>query len=152
MTSQRTAVTGALVCYTKIAGALYTAYGHGDHQRCDPLGAIVGSPIGARWRPSRTLLTAALLPAFVAAPMLLMGSGAPWLAIAAAALLPGVLQAVYYVLWTTILQKNLAPEVLVRVNSWNMVAGYALNHALSWRAQVRSAEAGAGCDDVAIEV
>jgi MFS family permease len=62
----------------------------------------------------------------VALPMLLMGGGAPWQWIAVAAVAPGVLQAVYYVLWTTTLQERFAPEVLVRVNSWNMVTSYAL--------------------------
>ncbi|MFD0692456.1 MFS transporter [Actinomadura fibrosa] len=132
MTLQSTAITTAVVCYTKIAGPLYTANGHGDAwawgviNACEPLGAMMGALLGARWRPARSISVAALLPMSVAAPMLLMGAGAPWQPIAVAALIPGVLQAVYYVLWTTALQNRLESAVLVRVNSWNMVTCYAL--------------------------
>ncbi|MFG2245767.1 MFS transporter [Spirillospora sp. NPDC048823] len=132
MTLQYMAITTAVVCYTKIAGPLYTTNGHGDAlawgiiRACEPLGALVGALVGASWRPTRTIPVVALLPMSVALPMLLMGSGAPWQPIAIAALAPGVLQAVYYVLWTTTLQERFASGVLVRVNSWNMVTSYAL--------------------------
>jgi MFS family permease len=132
MTLQYTAITTAVVCYTKIAGPLYTTDGHGGAwawgviRACEPLGAVMGALLGARWRPGRTIQMAALLPISVAFPMLLMGSGAPWKLIAAAALVPGVCQAVYYVIWTTLLQERFSSHVLVRVNSWNMVTSYAL--------------------------
>ncbi|MEU8344873.1 MFS transporter [Spirillospora sp. NPDC048832] len=132
MTLQYTAITTAVVCYTKIAGPLYTTNGHGDAwawgviRACEPLGAVLGALLGARWRPGRTIPVAAFLPMSVALPMLLMGRGAPWQLIAVAAVIPGVLQAVYYVLWTTTLQERFAQDVLVRVNSWNMVTSYAL--------------------------
>lgn len=132
MTLQYTAITTAVVCYTKIAGPLYTTDGNGDAwawgviRACEPLGAVLGALLGARWQPGRTIPVAALLPMSVALPMLLMGSGAPWQWIAVAAVVPGVLQAVYYVLWTTTLQERFPPDVLVRVNSWNMVTSYAL--------------------------
>ncbi|MFA1546161.1 MFS transporter [Actinomadura chokoriensis] len=132
MTLQYTAITTAVVCYTKIAGPLYTADGHGGAwswgviSACEPLGAVVGALVGARWRPTRPMPMAALLAMSVAIPMLLMGSGAPWPSIAAAAVIPGIFQAAYYVLWTTALQERFAPGVLVRVNSWNMVASYVL--------------------------
>ncbi|MEU8802430.1 MFS transporter [Spirillospora sp. NPDC048819] len=132
MTLQYTAITTAVVCYTKIAGPLYATDGHGGAwawgliRACEPLGAVMGALVGARWQPGRTIPVAALLPMSVALPMLLMGSGAPWQLIAVAAVIPGVFQAVYYVLWTTALQDRFAPEVLVRVNSWNMVTSYVL--------------------------
>jgi hypothetical protein len=62
----------------------------------------------------------------VALPMLLIGAGAAWQLIAVTAVIPGVLQAIYYVLWTTALQDAFPPTVLVRINGWNMVASYAL--------------------------
>lgn len=132
MTLQYTAITTAVVCYTKIAGPLYATDGHGGAwswgiiSACEPLGAVMGALVGARWRPGWPMSAAALLPMSVALPMLLMGSGAPWPSIAAAAVVPGVLQAVYYVLWTTALQQRIAQDVLARVNSWNMVASYVL--------------------------
>lgn len=132
MTLQYTAITTAVVCYTKIAGPLYAMDGHGGAwawgviRACEPLGAMLGALVGARWRLARTVPIVALLPVSVSAPMLLMGGGASWQVIAAAAFLPGVFQAVYYVLWTTALQERLPGGVLVRVNSWNMVSSYAL--------------------------
>ncbi len=117
MTLQYTAITTAVVCYTKIAGPLYITDGHGDAWAwgvilaCEPLGAVVGALFGAWWQPSRAIRVAAVLPVSAALPMLLMGSGATWQVIAVAALIPGVCQAVYYVLWTTTLQERFAPHV-----------------------------------------
>lgn len=132
MTLQYTAVTTAVVCYIEIAGPLYMLGGHGGAQAwgviraSEPLGGLLGALIGARWRPNRTILTAAALPIAVSLPMFALGSGASWQLIALVATVPGVSQAVYYVLWTTALQNSFPAEVLVRVNSWNMVASYAL--------------------------
>ncbi|GAA1801801.1 MFS transporter [Actinomadura chokoriensis] len=132
MTLQYTAITTAVVCYTKIAGPLYATDGHGGAwawgviRACEPLGAVLGALVGARWRPEKPIQVAALLPLSVAFPMLLMGSGAAWQLIAVAAVIPGVCQAVYYVLWTSLLQERFSPHMLVRVNSWNMVTSYAL--------------------------
>lgn len=58
--------------------------------------------------------------------MFLMGAQAPWPVLAAATLIPGAGAAIYYVLWTTALQNTFAPDVLVRVNSWNIIASYIL--------------------------
>lgn len=125
-----TAITTALVCYMKIAGPLYTRDGHGGAwawgiiSAAQPLGALAGALIGARWRPPHLLLITATLPASVSLPMLLMGGGSSWQLIALAAVIPGALQAVYYVFWTTALQNRIPHEVLVRVNSWNIVTSY----------------------------
>jgi predicted MFS family arabinose efflux permease len=58
--------------------------------------------------------------------MLLLGGDAPWIVLAIAIIVPGACQAAYYVLWTTALQDTFAPEVLVRVNNWNIMACYVL--------------------------
>ncbi|RAY15014.1 hypothetical protein DPM19_09695 [Actinomadura craniellae] len=132
MTLQYTAITTALVCYMKIAGPLHAENGHGGAwawgviSAAPPLGALAGALIGARWRPAHLISVTALLPMTVSLPMLLMGGEAPWQTIAVAALVPGTAQAVHYVLWTTALQDEIPPAVLVRVNSWNMVTGYVL--------------------------
>ncbi|WUH97726.1 MFS transporter [Spirillospora sp. NBC_00431] len=130
MTLHYTVITTALVCYMKIAGPVYTQHGHGGAwawgiiSAAQPLGALAGALIGARWRPPRLLLITATLPASISLPMLVMGGGSSWQLIALAAVIPGVLQAVYYVFWTTALQNRIPHEVLVRVNSWNIVTSY----------------------------
>ncbi|MFE9107020.1 MFS transporter [Actinomadura geliboluensis] len=132
MTLQYTAVIIAMVCYTDIAGPIYMDDGHGGVRAwgivtaCEYVGALAGAFIGTRWRPSRVVLAAAALPAAGAIPMFLMGVQAPWVVLAAATLIPGACTAMYYVLWTTALQNTFAPEVLVRVNSWNIIASYVL--------------------------
>ncbi|MFI6515733.1 MFS transporter [Spirillospora sp. NPDC050679] len=129
---QYTAVIIATVCYSDIAGPLYMAQGHGGAKAwgfitaSEALGALAGAFVGARWRPSRPLLAVAALPAAAAVPMLMMASGAPWATLVVASVIPGACQAVYYVVWTTALQNTYPPNVLVRVNSWNIVASYAL--------------------------
>ena len=132
MTLHYTVITAALVCYMKIVGPLYTANGHGGAwawgviSAAQPLGALAGALIGARWKPVHLVSVTALLPVTVVLPMLSMAGGAPWEAIAVAALVPGAAQAVYYVFWTTVLQNEIPHAVLVRVNSWNMVTGHLL--------------------------
>lgn len=132
MTLHYTVITAAVVCYMKIAGPLYTENGHGGAwawgviSAAQPLGALIGALVGAHWRPVHRISVTAFLPVSVTLPMLLMGCGAPWPAIAAVALIPGALEAVYYVLWTTVLQDEIPHAVLVRVNSWNMVTSFGL--------------------------
>ncbi|XVQ11437.1 hypothetical protein ACQP1W_02325 [Spirillospora sp. CA-255316] len=132
MTVQYTAVIVAMICFTKLAGPLYMAQGNGGARAwgivtaCEAFGALVGALIGASWRPSRLILAAAALPAVGAVPILLLGGGAPWPVLAIAIIVPGACQSAYYVLWTTALQDTFAPEVLVRVNSWNIMACYVL--------------------------
>ncbi|MFD0857341.1 MFS transporter [Actinomadura adrarensis] len=132
MTVQYTAIIVAMICFIDLAGPLYAADGNGGAKAwgiitaCDACGALAGALIGARWRPSRLILVAVALPAMTAVPMLLLGAGAPWIILAIAIIVPGACQAAYYVLWTTALQNTFAPEVLVRVNSWNIVSCYFL--------------------------
>ncbi|MFA1551794.1 MFS transporter [Actinomadura chokoriensis] len=132
MTVQYTAVIIAMVCYTDIAGPIYMDDGHGGARvwgivtACEYVGALVGAFIGIRWKPNRLVLVAASLPAAGAIPMFLMGVDAPWVVLAASTLIPGACAALYYVFWTTALQDTFAPEVLVRVNSWNIIASYVL--------------------------
>ncbi|GAA2448030.1 MFS transporter [Actinomadura vinacea] len=132
MTLHCTVITTALACYMKTAGPLYTENGHGGAwawgviSAALPLGSLAGALIGIRWKPAHLIPVSALLLTSVSIPLLLMGGGAPWQAIAVAALVPGAAQAVYYVFWTTALQAEIPHAALVRVNSWNMVTGYAL--------------------------
>ncbi|WP_081842259.1 MFS transporter [Actinomadura welshii] len=132
MTLQYAAVIVAVIAYTVIAGPVYMEDGHGGARAwgfitgCEYVGALAGAFIGTRWKPSRLVLAAASLPAAGAIPMFLMGIQASWVVLATATLIPGACTAIYYVLWTTALQNTFAPEVLVRVNSWNIIASYGL--------------------------
>jgi MFS family permease len=132
MTLQYTVVIIAMVGYDDIAGPVYMAHGHGGAQpwgivsACEYTGALAGAFLGARWKLSRRILATAALPAAGAIPMVLMGVETPWPLLAVAAILPGACEAIYYVLWTTALQDIYAPDVLVRVNSWNIIASYVL--------------------------
>ncbi|GAA2160204.1 MFS transporter [Actinomadura napierensis] len=138
MTLEYTVVIIAMVCYDSIAAPVYMAHGHAVHRpgassppanTSAPWPARSSAPAGSRrdssW-PSRLVLAAAALPAAGAIPMILMGVETPWLLLAGAAILPGACEAIYYVLWTTALQDTFAPDVLVRVNSWNIIASYIL--------------------------
>ncbi|MGI5165655.1 MFS transporter [Spirillospora sp. CA-253888] len=132
LTLQYTAVIIATVCYTDIAGPLYMSQGHGGAKAwgfitaSEALGALVGALIGARRRMHRSLWFMAALPAVTAIPMLMLANEVPWMYLAVASFIPGACQATYYVLWTTALQSAFPPGVLVRVNSWNIMASYAL--------------------------
>jgi len=67
-----------------------------------------------------------LLPVTAAGPMVLAGAGADWWLLAAAMVVPGVCQTIYAVLWSTTVQATFPPDVLARVNSWNLLGGFAL--------------------------
>lgn len=129
---QFTAVIMAAAVFTDIAGPLYMADGHGGSQAwgiitaCEGIGALIGAALGVRWKSARTTIVASVLPGAGAIPMFLLGSESPWIFIALVTLLPGACQAIYYVQWTTSLQETFPPEVLIRVTSWNIIAGYAL--------------------------
>lgn len=148
MTAQYTAVTTAIVCYAKIAGPLHLNHANGGPAAwgiitaCEPLGALVGSLLGARWKPTRLPLITVLLPSSAALPMLALAADLSWPLIAAAALIPGALQAVYYVFWTTALQHTIAPDLLIRVNSWNMVTSHTLMPIIVLMAGFLTAQAG----------
>ncbi|MFC9973873.1 MFS transporter [Spirillospora sp. NPDC127200] len=132
LTLQYTAIIIATVCYTDIVGPLYMSQGHGGAKAwgfitaSEALGALVGALIGARRRLHRPLWVVAALPAAAVIPMFLLANEIPWMYLVIASFIPGTCQAIYYVLWTTVLQNTFPPGVLVRVNSWNIMASYAL--------------------------
>lgn len=132
MTLQFTAVIIAAATFTEIIGPLHmSGQGRGAEAwgiiaACEASGALAGAIIGVRWRPRRPITMTAALPASAAIPMVLMACGAPWPVIAAGMLIPGVCQSVYYILWTTQLQRMYPLETLARVNSWGIVGSFSL--------------------------
>lgn len=132
ITIQLTAVAVAVSSFSGVIGPLHLADRPGGARAwgivagCEALGALLGAIVAARWRPSRPLLATACLPFSAAAPMLLLGCGAPWPALAAAMVLPGICQTAYFVLWFTVIQGSFAPGLLARVNSWVILGNFVL--------------------------
>ncbi|WP_119730080.1 MFS transporter [Thermomonospora amylolytica] len=132
LTVQFTAVAVSVSTFMGVVGPSHMSQGHGGSGAwgvvagCEAFGALLGGFVAARWRPARPALATALLPASAAGPMLLLGAGVPWPALAAAMLVPGVGQAVYFVLWSTTLQREFPPQMLARINSWGLLGNFAL--------------------------
>ncbi|WP_131742514.1 MFS transporter [Actinomadura roseirufa] len=132
VTLEWTVINTAVVCFVKIAGPVYMAHkpegawAWGMISACDPLGALVGALLAARWRPTHLIWALVLLPSAASLPMFFLANEATWLLIALGVFISGAFQAIYGVLLVTVLQSRLRVEVLARVNSWNLVTGYCL--------------------------
>ncbi|MEU6036025.1 MFS transporter [Actinomadura sp. NPDC047616] len=135
LTAQFTAVAVAVTAFSAVLGPLYMAQGHGGPggwgmvAGLEAAGALAGGVVAARWRPARPVLAMALLPATAATPLLLTGAGATWWTLALVSPVPGACQTIYGVLWTTTVQATFPPQVLARVNSWNLLGGFAFTPA-----------------------
>lgn len=90
------------------------------------VGFIVGSVVAVKFRPRRPVRAAALLTMGFPLSVLLMATGAPLAAIAAATFLAAICIDVYEVLLDTALQKNVPPEALSRVMSYESLGSFAL--------------------------
>ncbi|MFE5690822.1 MFS transporter [Streptomyces sp. NPDC056512] len=90
------------------------------------LGFIVGSVLASKFRPRRPVRAAALLTMGFPLSVLLMATGAPLAAIAAATFLAGIVIDVYEVVLDTSLQKNVPPHALSRVMSYESLGSFAL--------------------------
>ncbi|WP_425489497.1 MFS transporter [Nonomuraea typhae] len=85
----------------------------------EAVGTLVGVFVALRFRPRRPILAATLLCFPSALPYLLLGVSAPlWMVIAGAFVL-GVCFDVFGVLWQTTLQREVPPEALSRVSSYD---------------------------------
>ncbi|MFF8279547.1 MFS transporter [Streptomyces lateritius] len=90
------------------------------------VGFIVGSVVAVKFRPRRPVRAAALLTMGFPLSVLLMAAEAPLVAIAAATFLAAICIDVYEVLLDTALQKNVPPEALSRVMSYESLGSFAL--------------------------
>ncbi|MBO2463926.1 MFS transporter [Actinomadura sp. LCR2-06] len=129
---QYTAVTAASAAYAGVIGPLYVAAGNGGSRAwglmagCQSLGTLLAGSLAARLRPARPILVAALMTAPSATPMLLMGLGAPWMALAVVMLVAGTCQTTFGVLWSTTVQNDVPAEAMSRVASWDLLGALAL--------------------------
>jgi MFS family permease len=99
----------------------------------EAVGALLGGIVGLRVRPRRAMLAIGALFAVTALQSALLALNAPFLVIAAAAVLAGFAFSYGTVVWDTSLQRMIAPDKLSRVSAYNWMgamaflpAGYAV--------------------------
>src|SRR5215218_6953009 len=83
------------------------------------VGALAGSLIAVRVKPSRPLLFAALVDGLFALPLAFLAAGPPVPLIASGALLSGAGMALSISVWESTLQRLIPPEALSRVSSYD---------------------------------
>ncbi|MFG1948857.1 MFS transporter [Nonomuraea sp. NPDC048826] len=108
-------VLGPLLAKESLGGpAAWSAFLAGE-----AIGTIAGVLVSLRLRPRRPILVGTLLCLPSALPYFLLGSNAPlWVTVAGAFVL-GVCFDVFGVLWTTTMQREVPPESLSRVSSYD---------------------------------
>ena len=89
-------------------------------------GMVVGVLLAMRVRPRRPIFVGVLLTFSAAAPSLLLGVGAPLWSAVAGAFLTGVCFDVFGVLWATTMQREVPPESLSRVASYDALGSLML--------------------------
>jgi hypothetical protein len=82
-------------------------------------GEATGGLIGLGWRPARPLVAASLVATLWAPPLLALAALAPVALVAVAALVGGVGNALFGVLWETTLQGHVPPQRISRVMSYD---------------------------------
>ncbi|HEV2361959.1 MAG TPA: MFS transporter [Acidimicrobiales bacterium] len=108
-------VLGAVVAKQSLGGA--SAWG--TILACQGIGAIVGGLVMLRLKPRRPLVVATASAFVFPLSMVALGLRAPLALIAASAGLMGLSMAVFAVLWDTTMQREVPPEVLSRVSSYD---------------------------------
>ncbi|MCT9093835.1 MFS transporter [Streptomyces sp. ASQP_92] len=89
------------------------------------IGAVLGGMLMLRWAPKHPVLLCSAVTAVFCLPLLgLAAHGPSWLVMAAYGLL-GVAEAVFAVLWSTALQRDVPPRVLGRVSAWDFLGSFA---------------------------
>lgn len=92
----------------------------------EALGLILGVLIAMRIRPRRPILVVTLLSFGAAPPYLLLGASAPlWLVVASAFVL-GLCFDLFTVLWQTTMQREIPPQALSRVSSYDALGSLML--------------------------
>ncbi|MFI6927527.1 MFS transporter [Nonomuraea spiralis] len=110
-------VLGPLLAKESLGGpAAWSAFLAGE-----AVGTIAGVLVSLRLRPSRPILFGTLICLPTALPYLLLGLDAPLWATVAGAFVLGVCFDVFGVLWQTTMQREVPPESLSRVSSYDML-------------------------------
>ncbi|MFI7537071.1 MFS transporter [Streptosporangium sp. NPDC049376] len=108
-------VLGPLVAKEQMGGAAaWSAVLAGE-----AVGMLGGIVVTLRLRPSRPILIATLMTLPTALPYLLLGISAPLWTVVLGAVVMGVCFDVFGVLWNTTMQREIPPEALSRVSSYD---------------------------------
>ncbi|MFD0891380.1 MFS transporter, partial [Streptosporangium algeriense] len=108
-------VLGPLVAKEQMGGAAaWSAVLAGE-----AVGMLGGILVTLRLRPSRPILVATLMTLPTALPYLLLGISAPLWTVVLGAVVMGVCFDVFGVLWNTTMQREIPPEALSRVSSYD---------------------------------
>jgi MFS family permease len=85
----------------------------------ESIGMLVGVVFAIRWRPKRPIRLVVLLTFPLASLPLALGLGAPLFVAVAAAFVSGVAIDILVVIWDTTMQREIPPEALSRVSSYD---------------------------------
>lgn len=108
-------VLGPVVAQQELGGAAaWSAVLAGE-----AVGMVVGVVIAIRMRPTRPILVATLMMFPIALPYLLLGLGTPLWTVVGAAVISGICLDIFGVLWNTTMQREIPPEALSRVSSYD---------------------------------
>lgn len=108
-------VLGPLVAKEQMGGAAaWSAVLAGE-----AVGMLAGILVTLRLRPSRPILVATLMTLPSALPYLLLGISAPLWTVVLGAVVMGICFDVFGVLWNTTMQREVPPEALSRVSSYD---------------------------------
>lgn len=92
----------------------------------EAVGLILGGLTSLQWRPSRPILAVVLLSLFSAPPYLALGLSAPLPAVLVGSFGIGFAFELLNVLWQTTMQREIPPESLSRVSSYDALGSLAL--------------------------
>jgi predicted MFS family arabinose efflux permease len=90
------------------------------------VGLVVGGLVALRIHPARPLLLGVGVAVLLVPPVVLLALGAPWQAIAFAALFTGVGLELFSVFWDVSLQGHVPNELLSRVSAWDALGSFVL--------------------------
>ncbi|MEO7070377.1 MAG: MFS transporter, partial [Nostocoides sp.] len=92
----------------------------------ESVGLVVGGLLALRLRPRRPILLVTLFSFGAAPPYLLLGLHAPLVAVAAASFVLGLSFELFTVIWQTTMQREIPPESLSRVSSYDALGSLLL--------------------------
>ncbi|HVA22050.1 MAG TPA: MFS transporter [Candidatus Micrarchaeia archaeon] len=115
-------VAGAVVAKASLGGAPAWA----AIQSTAGVGAVIGALVALRLRPRRPLIAANLAISLYALPLALLAARTPLWVVCLGALPGGIGVPVFSALWTTTLQREVAPDVLSRVSAFQVLGSHAL--------------------------